>query len=257
MLGQGVFGTVMAVKDKQTQKSWAAKIVDKTQAVSASIWRILTNVNTVAYWAGNLKHSRIKCPTGKSSTAKFRSWKSSTIPISSIWIGYTRLAGRFIWFWKNATQNWRPFWKKRRFSPKQKRGKWSRTWQAPLLTYTNTVRTNVNLATLCTKACCIVTIFFLEIVHRDLKLENIMTATNPDDITDPLFIKVTDFGLGIIKTGSKPGDLLKERCGTLTYMGIVIIMTFTHEPFKIFLNVKLLAGHFKVKIFVIRQGGGG
>lgn len=65
----------------------------------------------------------------------------------------------------------------------------------------------------------LLTMFILEIVHRDLKLENILTATNPEDINDPLYIKVTDFGLSIIKAGSKPGDLLKERCGTLNYMG--------------------------------------
>lgn len=46
-----------------------------------------------------------------------------------------------------------------------------------------------------------------------------MTSANPDDVHDPLYIKVTDFGLAIVKTGSRPGDLIKEKCGTLTYMG--------------------------------------
>lgn len=33
ILGQGVFGTVLEVKEKRTRKIWAAKVIDKHQAV--------------------------------------------------------------------------------------------------------------------------------------------------------------------------------------------------------------------------------
>lgn len=58
--------------------------------------------------------------------------------------------------------------------------------------------------------------FFSDIVHRDLKLENILLAPNPEDSNDPLYIKVTDFGLGIIRGGYH--EMLHDRCGTLTYL---------------------------------------
>ncbi|GLV39992.1 uncharacterized protein CBL_10888 [Carabus blaptoides fortunei] len=62
-----------------------------------------------------------------------------------------------------------------------------------------------------------------EIVHRDLKLENILTAPNPDDPFDELYIKVSDFGLGIIKAGNRPDQMLNDRCGTLAYMAPEVI----------------------------------
>ncbi|KRT79620.1 protein kinase [Oryctes borbonicus] len=60
-----------------------------------------------------------------------------------------------------------------------------------------------------------------DIVHRDLKLENILLAPNPDDPEDTLYIKVTDFGLGIIKGAYH--EMLHDRCGTLTYLSPEII----------------------------------
>lgn len=64
----------------------------------------------------------------------------------------------------------------------------------------------------------------LDIVHRDLKMENILTANNPDDEDDELYIKVSDFGLGTVKTGNKLDEMLTERCGTIIYMGIVVVV---------------------------------
>ncbi|KAK5643262.1 hypothetical protein RI129_007107 [Pyrocoelia pectoralis] len=62
-----------------------------------------------------------------------------------------------------------------------------------------------------------------DIVHRDLKLENILIAKNPEDVNDKLYIKITDFGLGIVKQGSGYEDMLHDLCGTLVYMAPEII----------------------------------
>lgn len=59
----------------------------------------------------------------------------------------------------------------------------------------------------------------LDIVHRDIKLENILLINNPADPSDKYFIKLTDFGLSIIKTGAGIQSMLKEYCGTIIYMG--------------------------------------
>ncbi|XP_049809261.1 serine/threonine-protein kinase 33-like [Schistocerca nitens] len=57
------------------------------------------------------------------------------------------------------------------------------------------------------------------IVHRDLKLENILLTTNPDDPEDKLYIKVTDFGQSVVRSGVAYDQMLHERCGTMAYMG--------------------------------------
>lgn len=57
-----------------------------------------------------------------------------------------------------------------------------------------------------------------DIVHRDLKLENLLLALNPMDPTDSLYVKITDFGLSVIKQGTRPQDMLTDCCGTLAYM---------------------------------------
>ncbi|XP_049779520.1 serine/threonine-protein kinase 33-like [Schistocerca cancellata] len=56
------------------------------------------------------------------------------------------------------------------------------------------------------------------IVHRDLKLENILLTTNPDDPEDKLYIKVTDFGQSVVRSGVAYDQMLHERCGTMAYM---------------------------------------
>lgn len=55
-----------------------------------------------------------------------------------------------------------------------------------------------------------------DIVHRDLKLENILLAPNPENCDDSLYIKVTDFGLSTIKGACY--EMLHDRCGTLIYL---------------------------------------
>ncbi|KAK7791247.1 hypothetical protein R5R35_009156 [Gryllus longicercus] len=57
-----------------------------------------------------------------------------------------------------------------------------------------------------------------DIVHRDLKLENILVSTNPSDPEDNLFIKVTDFGLSVVRGGVGHESMLQEMCGTPAYM---------------------------------------
>lgn len=59
---------------------------------------------------------------------------------------------------------------------------------------------------------------FLDIVHRDVKMENILLAINPEDHSDEYYIKLTDFGLSIIKTGVGIKSLMTEYCGTIIYM---------------------------------------
>uniref|UniRef100_T1IGW5 Protein kinase domain-containing protein n=1 Tax=Strigamia maritima TaxID=126957 RepID=T1IGW5_STRMM len=56
------------------------------------------------------------------------------------------------------------------------------------------------------------------IVHRDLKLENILVGENPNEISDRLFVKVTDFGLSVVKGGIGHENMLRCFCGTPTYM---------------------------------------
>ena len=58
----------------------------------------------------------------------------------------------------------------------------------------------------------------LDIVHRDLKLENILIANKPE-INERLHIKISDFGLSAIREGPGHEKMLHEFCGTLTYMG--------------------------------------
>ncbi|XP_044255729.1 serine/threonine-protein kinase 33-like isoform X2 [Tribolium madens] len=58
-----------------------------------------------------------------------------------------------------------------------------------------------------------------EIVHRDLKMENILLGENPLDPTDEYYIKLTDFGLSsIVKSGKGIESMLHEFCGTIYYM---------------------------------------
>ncbi|CAF99648.1 unnamed protein product, partial [Tetraodon nigroviridis] len=56
------------------------------------------------------------------------------------------------------------------------------------------------------------------IVHRDLKLENILVKNAIVDNNDKIIIKVTDFGLSVQTYGLGIDHILTESCGTLTYM---------------------------------------
>ncbi|KAK7106865.1 serine/threonine-protein kinase 33-like [Littorina saxatilis] len=61
------------------------------------------------------------------------------------------------------------------------------------------------------------------IVHRDLKLENILMGQNPDNVDDRLHVKVTDFGLSVVKGGVTPDNMLEDFCGTPIYMAPEIL----------------------------------
>ncbi|XP_057651028.1 serine/threonine-protein kinase 33-like isoform X1 [Diorhabda carinulata] len=68
-----------------------------------------------------------------------------------------------------------------------------------------------------------------DIVHRDIKMENILLATNPDDESDEYFIKLTDFGLSVIKVGSGIRGMLRDRVGTILYMAPEILLDRTYS----------------------------
>ncbi|XP_037918730.1 serine/threonine-protein kinase 33-like [Hermetia illucens] len=56
------------------------------------------------------------------------------------------------------------------------------------------------------------------IVHRDLKLENILIGDNPENTNDAWFVKLCDFGVSTYKSGIGYGNMLNEFCGTPLYM---------------------------------------
>ncbi|XP_069079771.1 serine/threonine-protein kinase 33 isoform X3 [Pleurodeles waltl] len=64
-----------------------------------------------------------------------------------------------------------------------------------------------------------------DIVHRDLKLENILVKTrdNENDNEMMLNIKVTDFGLAVQKGGVGSENMLQSTCGTPIYMAPEVI----------------------------------
>lgn len=61
--------------------------------------------------------------------------------------------------------------------------------------------------------------YLVDIVHRDLKLENILLSQNPEVPDDHLHIKVTDFGLSVVKGGVTHENMMQDFCGTPMYMG--------------------------------------
>ncbi|KAL8594155.1 hypothetical protein ACOMHN_018095 [Nucella lapillus] len=67
------------------------------------------------------------------------------------------------------------------------------------------------------------------IVHRDIKLENILMAQNPEDENDKLHIKVTDFGLSVVKGGVTPDSMMQDFCGTPIYMAPEILDNKTYS----------------------------
>ncbi|CAH1124499.1 unnamed protein product [Ceutorhynchus assimilis] len=68
-----------------------------------------------------------------------------------------------------------------------------------------------------------------DIVHRDIKMENILLADNPADASDECFIKLTDFGLSIVKSGVGIQSLMSEYCGTVVYMPPEILAMKTYS----------------------------
>lgn len=62
-----------------------------------------------------------------------------------------------------------------------------------------------------------------DIVHRDIKLENILLSTNPSNPEDKLYIKLTDFGLSVVKGGVGSDSMIQNTCGTPIYMAPEVI----------------------------------
>ncbi|XP_069479814.1 serine/threonine-protein kinase 33 isoform X2 [Ambystoma mexicanum] len=64
-----------------------------------------------------------------------------------------------------------------------------------------------------------------DIVHRDLKLENILVKTSDGEKDNEMMlnIKVTDFGLAVQKGGVGSENMLQSTCGTPIYMAPEVI----------------------------------
>lgn len=63
----------------------------------------------------------------------------------------------------------------------------------------------------------------MDIVHRDLKLENILLKNTPNSKTDDFDIRVTDFGLSSKKSITNTDSLFNDYCGTPLYMAPEIL----------------------------------
>ncbi|XP_067946036.1 serine/threonine-protein kinase 33-like isoform X2 [Watersipora subatra] len=66
-----------------------------------------------------------------------------------------------------------------------------------------------------------------DIVHRDLKLENILVHKNEE--SNDLHIKVTDFGLSVVKDGVGHESMMQQFCGTPIYMPPEIVDNKTYS----------------------------
>ncbi|XP_005090056.2 serine/threonine-protein kinase 33 [Aplysia californica] len=65
------------------------------------------------------------------------------------------------------------------------------------------------------------------ILHRDLKLENILLAEEPDE-NGTIQIKVTDFGLSTQQNNNSYENMQEQYCGTLSYMAPEMNSTYSY-----------------------------
>lgn len=63
----------------------------------------------------------------------------------------------------------------------------------------------------------------MDVVHRDLKLENILLKNTPISKTDEFDIRITDFGLSSKKSITNTDSLFNDYCGTPLYMAPEIL----------------------------------
>ncbi|XP_071791570.1 serine/threonine-protein kinase 33-like [Asterias amurensis] len=62
-----------------------------------------------------------------------------------------------------------------------------------------------------------------DIVHRDIKLDNILLSSDPEHADDHLNIKLSDFGLSILKGRAGSDSMMQTMCGTPMYMAPEVI----------------------------------
>ncbi|KAJ8973434.1 hypothetical protein NQ317_016717 [Molorchus minor] len=67
-----------------------------------------------------------------------------------------------------------------------------------------------------------------DIVHRDIKMENILLTNNPDDPADPFFLKLSDFGLSIIKKWNWYPRNVKKNIVVLVFTCVTPEMLLQH-----------------------------
>nr|XP_022903037.1 serine/threonine-protein kinase 33-like [Onthophagus taurus] len=175
VLGQGSFGKVISVSEKQNGTTWAMKIIPKTAP------KKMTSINREILILKLVKHPHI--------IYLHKIFEST----EKIYLVMEKCIGEL----RQKFQSRKPF----------------------------TEGDTRNVITQLSNA-----VDYLhknEIVHRDLKLENILLAQNPKNPQDDLYIKVSDFGLGFVKGAHY--ERMHDRCGTLTYISPEIIMKGTYS----------------------------